>query len=224
MTRRAVKGRPLEWLSDFTPEYVASPENDLSPYGRSGGNLWVRETWHTDEPDLQYARAIHEDFMSPSPIYYKADPDNDEAGCRWRPSIHMPRWASRISLRITGVRVERLHDISEEDAKREGIQSVTKDGALFKWGIPDLDGYPGADDNGWPWAEWEADPRAAFRKLWEKINGSESWSANPWVWGIEFRRLLVGELATEHFEDLQKYAATTGLDSKQIAHAMEVLQ
>lgn len=81
---------------------------------------------------------------------------------RWRPSIHMPRWASRITLEVVGVRVERLQDISEEDAKAEGC-------ALS--------------------ADWKAFGVVAFQQLWESINGPGSWDANPWVWVVEFRKL-----------------------------------
>jgi len=102
----------------------------------------------------------------------------------------MPRWASRITLEITAVRVERLHDISEADAVAEGLACITKDGdRTRKYGIPDADGMPGTDDHGWPWNEWRSDPREAYRKLWESINGPGSWDLNPWVWVIEFKRV-----------------------------------
>ncbi|OVE45700.1 hypothetical protein CBW21_22155 [Chromobacterium violaceum] len=84
-----------------------------------------------------------------------------ESPLRWRPSIHMPRWASRILLEITDVRVERLQDISEEDAVAEG-------------GPVD---HPNGTARGW------------FEQLWEKLNGAGSWDANPWVWVIEFKRI-----------------------------------
>lgn len=87
-----------------------------------------------------------------------------QSPCRWRPSIHMPRWASRIQLEITGIRVERLQDISEADAEAEGVRnSLHLQGGRF------------ARDN--------------FAHLWWTINGAGSWDANPWVWVIEFRRI-----------------------------------
>ena len=101
----------------------------------------------------------------------------------------MPRWASRITLEITGIRVERLLEISEEDAKAEGLSAITKDGTLIKYGIADRDGLPGNDDHGWHWQEFERDPRNAYHKLWEQINGAGSAVANPWVWVIEFKRV-----------------------------------
>jgi hypothetical protein len=82
---------------------------------------------------------------------------------RWTPSIHMPRWASRLTLEITGVRVERLRDLNEEDAKSEGI-TPPSGGVL-----------PG----------WEY--RINFRDLWMSIYGADNWEANPWVWVIEFK-------------------------------------
>jgi len=102
----------------------------------------------------------------------------------WRPSIHMPRWASRITLEITGVRVERLQDISEADAQAEGVQ-----------------GHPFRPDDGWPICTGymigsddgkttlHPNPQDAYQRLWESINSPGSWDANPWVWVIEFRRV-----------------------------------
>jgi len=101
----------------------------------------------------------------------------------------MPRWASRISLEITGIRVERLQDISEEDAIDEGLKAITKDGKLIKYGIPDRDGYPGADDFGWNWGDWDKSPVLAYKRLWQSINGKGSWDLNPFVWVIEFKRI-----------------------------------
>lgn len=189
-----LKPGEFNFLTPYAGECRAETDNrrwTLEPLEES--RLWVRETWHTDEPDLKRARAMHEDFLSISPIYYGADPANRDGGCRWRPSIHMCQWMSRITLEIAQLRIERLQDITEEDARREGLRSVTKDGQLYKWGIPDLDGLPGSDDVGWPWSQWEVDPRAAFRRLWDSIHGSDplkstsSWDANPWVWVVEFR-------------------------------------
>ena len=94
----------------------------------------------------------------------------------WRPSIHMPRWASRISLGITSVRVERLQDISIEDAKAEGA-----------WG-PD-DSVVEKVANHFGIHHFDTNPRLAYQMLWEQINGPDSWDANPWVWVIEFKRI-----------------------------------
>lgn len=96
------------------------------------------------------------------------------------------RWASRLTLYVTDVRVERLQDIGEADAQSEGLQTLSKDGRTWKWGIPDRDGLPGTDDCGWPWADWQTDPRAAYARLWNVINGPGAWEANPWVAAYTF--------------------------------------
>jgi hypothetical protein len=77
-----------------------------------------------------------------------------------------------------------LQDISEADAKAEGLTSLTKDGHLFKYGIPEADGTPGAA--GWQWQDWCANPIDAYKKLWNSINGADAWEQNPWVWVVEF--------------------------------------
>lgn len=115
---------------------------------------------------------------------------------RWRPSIHMPRWASRILLEVVSVRVERLNDISEGDAKAEGLAEISKDGKMFKFGIPDRDGLPGTDDHGWTWRDWKHSARNAFWQLWDSINGEGSWDDNPWVWVVEFKRIDQQETAS----------------------------
>lgn len=122
-------------------------------------------------------------------LHYRADPDHgwQDYWGKWRPSIHMPRWASRLTLTVTDVRMQRLQEISETDAKDEGLATVTKDGNLWKWGIADSDGLPGNDDHGWHWREWEVDPRAAFKRLWNSLHGPDAWDANPWVVAVSFQ-------------------------------------
>ncbi|MGP1224193.1 morphogenetic protein [Serratia sp. CY38905] len=149
----------------------------LCPFGQVGDRLWVRETFQgplIPEDELsEYLGANPDKFQSPAYCEYAADGgakpeyvDSDEnTRYGWRPSIHMPRWASRITLEITAVRVERLNDISEEDAKAEG--------APTELCIIGEKHYMG------------------FRTLWQSIYGEESWGANPWVWVIEFRRVEV---------------------------------
>lgn len=157
------------------------------PYGQVGDRLWVRETWAT-----YYRETTKPDFREADDVVFRADYEGlhpDVYGC-WRPSIHMPRWACRIELEITGVRVERLQDISPDDAIAEGLTAISKDGGrTTKYGIPDSDGYPGTDNTGWPWEHWRFSPVDAFQHLWESINGAGSWDANPWVWVIEFKRV-----------------------------------
>lgn len=160
---------------DYTKEQFLAK----CPFGAVGDRLWVRETWaryniDQDSHDMAYRATTPADWPKEG---------------RWRPSIHMPRWASRITLEITGVRVERLNSINEHDAIAEGLAEISKDGRIYKYGIPDRDGYPGTDDFGWPWHEWERYPISAYSKLWQSIYGEESWQANPWVWVIEFKRV-----------------------------------
>lgn len=156
----------------------------LCPYGHSGDRLWVRETWQgplIDEELEEEFRQSPDYFKKPAFCAYRAtdtldaiNADGEELG--WRPSIHMPRWASRILLEITGVRVERLQDISEADAIAEGISA-------------DLDGryHCGFDEAGEIKCK---SPVTAYAWLWNGINGADSWAANPWVWVIEFNRMM----------------------------------
>lgn len=96
---------------------------------------------------------------------------------------------SNLKIEITGYRCERLGDISESDCIKEGIDCLSKDGGLtYKYGIPDKDGLPGNDDIGWHWHEWELNPKAAFKKLWQSIypTGTKAWRDDLWVWVIDF--------------------------------------
>jgi hypothetical protein len=139
------------------------------PYGSPGDRLWVRETWRPSQVEGK--------------AWYAATCGDGLHG-RWRPSIHMPRWASRLTLEIAGVRVERVQDITEADAIAEGIRSFTKDSKILKyWACDPCEG---------PMKRaWQDLPRSAveaYATLWESINGPGSWAANPWVWVIEFKR------------------------------------
>lgn len=173
------KGMPLP--GDPTP----------CPYGQPGDLLWVREAFsgpHCMEKTKEFPALPPGQWPEESEIWYWADGEPDHGD--WtspRPSIHMPRAASRLTLEITGVRVERLNDISEADAQAEGLGAITKDGKLVKYGIPDSDGLPGTDNFGWPWDQWDRDPRVAYQRLWESLKGPGSWDANPWVWVLEFK-------------------------------------
>ena len=155
VTRRIVKARDLEWMD--VHQGLREPDNaERCHYGQPGDRLWVRETFGHFERN--------ENFAPGCEVFYRADGES-LAVEPWRPSIHMPRWASRITLEVTGVRVERLHACNEVDAIAEGA----------------------------PWAACgapqEGSHKAGFAQLWEQINGHGSWEANPWVWVIEFRRL-----------------------------------
>ena len=145
------------------------------PYGRSGDRLWVREAfhgYHWDKPRAVY-RADGERQRVRTQI------ESYEVG-RWTPSIHMPRWASRITLEIVSVRVERLQDISYEDALAEGVLDFRQ---LI---APECQQGETADEC----ARRLCWPQRSYRQLWESINGEGSWAKNPWVWVIEFRRIL----------------------------------
>lgn len=142
------------------------------PHGQPGERLWVRETWgYCPE--------------SPGGIEYRAswtldDEQSETRDFNWRPSIHMPRWASRITLEITGVRVERVQEISEEDAAAEGAFTLDE---RLKQDAARTCLAEGRESCG---------PRDYFRELWGSINGERpgcSWDANPWVWVIEFQRI-----------------------------------
>lgn len=146
------------------------------PYGQPGDRLWVRERfaayWMYDDLPPSLARSESEDLRLTDNRWYFADGVRaysqrglDSAGHRgkWRPGIHMPRWASRILLEVTSVRVERLQDISRGDAMAEGCPFPNMANATS--------------------------PRDWYAALWEQINGGGSWDANPWVWVIGFRRI-----------------------------------
>lgn len=138
----------------------------------SGGDrLWVREAWAPMDLDLAFSTE------DPSLILYRADEEECLPG-RWRPSIHMPRWASRILLEITDVRVERVQDISEEDARAEGAPMY-----VIGHG-PISDGELAAD----PGYYRDNLYRNGFEDLWDRINGPRGygWDANPWVWVVSF--------------------------------------
>lgn len=133
-------------------------------YGQPGDKLWVREAWAETRP-------LGIPWPATMTVYREGDNRTDYGG-PWKPSIHMKRSASRITLEITSVRVERLQDISDADCVAEGCGALAS--AI---GCP-MTSAPG-----------ETIPRAMYRALWESINGPGSWDANPWVWVVEFRRL-----------------------------------
>jgi hypothetical protein len=196
-TRRVVKPQPsycgLEWRSDGVFSSWVDPALNMDefsedggsyfrkcPYGQPGDRLWVRETWRgvvNIAPPGSYKYAVAHyipDREHCRRVEYAASHDAD--GDPWRPSIHMPRWASRITLEIVSVRVERLQDISEADAKAEGIAKE-----------PDTAHWKNYDPTA-RWRYWESAVQS-FRTLWESVYCTESWDANPWVWVVEFKRV-----------------------------------
>jgi hypothetical protein len=170
-TRRTFKGT-TEHKGPYNPAYMEAHQQangwgSICPHGTPGDRLWVRETWAVQHGfDAWTPRHIPRGAR----IYYSATADLKGpcgvGGLRCRPSIFMPRWASRILLEITDVRVQRLQEISEGDARAEGAIGALNDSI---------------GDN---WCACEA-----FAALWQSINGPGSWHANPWVWAITFQRL-----------------------------------
>lgn len=162
-----------EWLLRFCP------------YGAAGDRLWVRETW--EDSGLKKPFTMARGGPELPPVLYAADLPATWQGhteYRRRPSIFMPRWASRLTLEISEVRVQRLQEISEEDAKAEGIPF---DGTWYLGGIHPVKGTLQC----WPFA------KTAFERTWDAIqlardyraDHDPSWKANPWVWAITFKRL-----------------------------------
>jgi hypothetical protein len=167
----------------------------MCPHGQPSDRLWVRETFYCDNAfypngvgvsamwrevdgqrtlipiDEQRAEMLTEN------MYYRADGEPHFEGAEgktpWRPSIHMPRWASRITLEVTGVRVERLRDISEADARAEGIE-LLNGRYTFNGGLHE-----------------SRSARDAYQALWDSLNAARGygWDVNPWVWVVEFRRV-----------------------------------
>lgn len=167
------------------------------PYGAPGDHLWVREVfgihdgdygtvlrWRADQASVWVgARGPHgesEDFILGGPV------EDPPVIRRWKPSIHMPRWASRITLEVTGVRVERLRDISEADAKAEGCEDLTMDQEAIDALANDL---TEANALALALGPGTFTAKCEFMDLWQSINGADSWANNPWVWVVEFRRL-----------------------------------
>ncbi len=157
-------------VSDFTPSNSPIADCHLffqehcCPFGQAGDRMWVRETFGD----------------CGNRLVYRADTEDGAASHvkRWVPSIHMPREACRTLLEITAVRVERLNDISEEDAEAEGIDME----ALYD----SQDCYDCIADHN---MTGRPTVTGAFKYLWESIYGVDSWNANPWVWAISFRRV-----------------------------------
>lgn len=151
------------------------------PFGEVGERLWVRETFmDLTGTGIEATTGKFEGFAyrADTPAGSYGDEVRKEYGLKWTPSLHMPRKSCRILLEITAVRVERLNDISEEDAKAEGVKPA---GDM----LPD---YP--DTFLTPKGDF-ATAKVAFQRLWQSIYGEESWAANPWVWVIEFKRVEV---------------------------------
>ena len=138
-----------------------------------GDILWVRETWQT----------TWNENKNRWDTIYKADGGywiDDDGIMKWKPSIYMPKKAARIFLEVTNVRIERLRDISEDDAIAEGVESFNH-------------GYGGSPVGVWYkdyiYGKFNLKPNFSFKSLWKKINGEDSWNVNPWVWVYEFKQV-----------------------------------
>ncbi|MEI8614305.1 hypothetical protein P4S54_11805 [Shewanella sp. PP-He15 brown] len=194
MVRAILDGRKTQTRRTVNPAQVQSERHPLetskgifkfwcsdevsSPFGLVGDQLYVRETW-------RQFNSSDECGCSESPcscpangtVLFKATGDSGES--KWKPSIHMPRSCARILLEVTAVRVERLNDISEQDAKAEGLQYSS---VYQQWGGVEKHSSHKPHSPHW---RWYKNPQHAFKSLWNSIY--ENWDANPWVWVIEFR-------------------------------------
>lgn len=198
VTRRALNPQPSAWatefgVSAFTPPGMLSARGNHPDHGPSesfikrrwttGGRIWIRETWQTWTRQSDGCGGIRfraDDAFMPIENTRKAADlwidahDNGTHGTDWRPSIFMPRWASRIYLEITGVNVERLQAITEEQAKAEGVTTDPVQGTM----------------NGKPATLWPMTHRQAFIWLWDAINKDRApWASNPFVWCVSFRKV-----------------------------------
>ena len=174
-TRRVIKPQPERYLSRDAGNRVpiavwVDNQKWVKPPYQPGDILWVRETWATVSSGIIEYKATYKE-----PYTGSAEIDHIGNKIKWRPSIHMPREATRIFLRVTNVRVERLQDITEEDAKAEGCHE-----RLLNDGWKNIGKLTARDD---------------FIMLWEYLNAKRGygWDTNPWVWVIEFERITKEE-------------------------------
>lgn len=203
MTRRALNPQPdggIQFGAIATPHGVVNGKGNplVCRYGKPGDRLWVRETWMADPSCDDDAwddhhvswrewdgcgcrtRDIPTQLCKVENVIHKASWDGIEM-VGWKPSIHMPRWASRILLEVTGVRVERLQDISEEDAIAEGVESLGPPENVWT--------RSNGEKRHWRERGYRSQAECLFSDLWKSISGAESWDSNPWVWVIEFKVL-----------------------------------
>lgn len=179
-TRRIIKPQPVMYEPGQSV-HVSDMINDAlhCPLGQIGDRLWVREAFRvhsraTDVATLVYKASERNSWTEQThrvPVAVCNKPATPE---KWTPSLHMPRWASRILLEITDVRVERLNAISEENAAAEGVAQFR--GGFWKHYQPG-------------WTQHQLSARGSFVTLWKSIYGEESWQSNPWVWVIEFKHV-----------------------------------
>lgn len=172
----------IDYVMDFSKTFPYWQSVNC-PYGKVGDIVWVRESF-SYWPLLPGKQG---------PYLYKADeyPEHEDIGAKWKPSIHMPFDACRLFLQITNIRVERLQDISEEDAIAEGVEqipvSVVSDSGERQAETRFHDYGRYKSDH--PLARLLHTAKGSYRRLWRKINGPNSWSENPFVWVVEFKRI-----------------------------------
>lgn len=202
-TRRPMKVQPAD-ITGFGSNEWSRFRNNMAerwqraeafgqpcPFGEPGDRLWVRETWRPEERDSDMADGVRyqadDAFRVIENTREAADRWLDVHGglgakniYRWRPSIHMPRWASRLTLRVTGARLERLQSITPDDAVAEGIERVSHVGLMQAFGWKDYGGGAGYFD-----------PVKSFASLWDQVATDRElcWDRNPWVWRISFERI-----------------------------------
>lgn len=173
--RASEQGDYFDDKNDFPESWL-----NFCPYGKPCDRLWVRETWQYVGPGSGCCDSCDDEALanpanhSIGNVWYRADPK--DYGITWRPSIFMLRWASRITLQIESIRVERLQEISEDDAKAEG---------LLEWKLDDMPAYEGARDS------LHVTAVSAYASLWNSINLKRGygWSLNPWVWVVTFSQV-----------------------------------
>lgn len=164
------------------------PVRIFSPYGQPGDRLWVRETFISHPACAETGRRAS--------AIYRADGGHPE-WYKWDSPVFMPRKHSRITLEVVSVRVQRLQDIGEEDARAEGarfvdhgdaVSQLSADGGVT-WGDVRSKRLGWSMEHPQPWQRCLGSARMAFASLWNTINGPKSWTMNPWVWVVEFRRV-----------------------------------
>ena len=165
--------RPMHTFDESCMDDQGTEHPVICPYGKPGDPLWVRETWYCDHfevmrgPYLKPADLVVTEARSDGTLVYAADGltpyEADQPA--WKPSIHMPRWASRILLEVTDVRVEQLQAISIGQICKEGLAR-----SIYEF-IPVTTAFD------------------AFAEVWDSINGPGAWEANPWVWAVEFKKV-----------------------------------
>jgi hypothetical protein len=205
-TRRVVKPQPyIDCKPSLVPRVLNHNENDwgkwywetsegetitkFCPHGEVGDLLWVRET-----------HLFYSDENANNAILYMADPHAEEFSLglfenkpKWKPSIFMPKAACRLWNEVINIKVERLQDISADDALEEGVNYWNVDREMLEGGefVADYENYMWRDDENYEDYHFPtySNPVDSFRSLWQSINGRESWDANPWVWAIEFKKV-----------------------------------